>query len=243
MATPAWLGATAGQPPKASQVNQLLGTHATTYIYTGALFSSQTTAGSGSVNSDGLYIAQSITTGSGTTTLGRVTLEMTVTGGPTPMTIQLQSNASGAPSGTVLTSTTIPPGWGNGTQTYQSIPLPASGLSPSTTYWVVLEAAGDASDYFTFYKSTQASGASTSTNGTTWTAQTYGLLYSAYDQTAVLPLVHTWEDAGARIVEIISNPSGSPAAIEEYTVAQGTNQYMYSYRSLSYSGTSLVSVA
>ena len=41
--------------------------------------------------------------------------------------------------------------------------------TPSTTYWVVMKAAGDVSDYYTWLKSTLTSGASTSTNGTTWT--------------------------------------------------------------------------
>jgi hypothetical protein len=37
MATPAWIGATASQLPLAAQIDQFLGTHAATYLYTGVL--------------------------------------------------------------------------------------------------------------------------------------------------------------------------------------------------------------
>ncbi|HTK65376.1 MAG TPA: hypothetical protein VL595_23500, partial [Pseudonocardia sp.] len=109
MSTPQWIAATSGQPPLAAQVNQFLGTHAITYVYTGAAFSSQTTAGSGTVNSNGQWIAQSFTTGASTGSLGRVAPVLAVTGFPAPLTVQIRTNNAGAPSGTVLVSTVIPP--------------------------------------------------------------------------------------------------------------------------------------
>jgi hypothetical protein len=242
MVTPAWLGATAVQLPLASQVNQFLGSHAITYVYTGVSVSRQITAGSGGVASNGTYVAQSFTTGS-FTTVGRIAFNMTTTGGPAPTTISLQTNNAGAPSGTVLVSTVMPPGWANAAPTYQSLPLPVTGLSASTTYWIVASAAGDASDFFTYEKSNQTSGTSTSTNGTSWTAQTYGLLYEVFDLSATPPFLHTWEDSNARITNIGSNTNATPAYIEEYTVAQGTNQFAYSYRTFSYSGTKFTSLS
>lgn len=243
MATPSWIGATSSQPPLANQVNQLLGTHAVTFVYTGTSFSSQATAGTGSVNTNGLWIAQSFTTGASTTALGRITLTMTTTAVPAPLTIQIQTNNAGAPSGTALVTTVIPPPWANSTQTAQSIPIPVTGLSPSTTYWIVTQPAGDASDYFTFYKSNQSTGVSTSTNGTSWTAQSYGILYACYNQSAVLPLQHTWEDAGARLTKLFTNSNATPGAIEEYTVAQGSGQFVYSYRVYAYSGTTMTGIS
>lgn len=242
MATPAWIGASPGSLPLAAQIDQLLGAHAATFVYTGALFASQTTAGSGAVDSNGLYIAQQFTTGASTGALGRIVLTLAVTGTPAPLTVQIQSNNAGAPSGTSLVTTVIPPNWATPSVTTQSIPLPAAGLASSTAYWLVMHPAGDTGDYFAFYKSSQASGVSTSTNGSGWTAQSYGLLYSAYDQTAVLPLVHTWEDSGARATALGANANGSPATLEEYTVAQGSNQYVYSFRTFNYSGANLVSL-
>jgi hypothetical protein len=243
MATPAWVGATPNQPQLAAQINQFLGTHAITYVYTGVSYSTQATTGSGSVASNSLYVAQQFTTGASNTAAGRVTLTMTTTGVPSPITVQVQANSAGAPSGTALVSTVIPPGWANGTPTAQSIPLPVTGLAPSTTYWIVAQAAGDVSDFFSFYKSNQSSGASTSTNGTSWTAQTYGLLYAVYDQSAILPLRHTWEDAAARITAEFTNSNATLAALEEYTNAQGGGQFVYSYRTLNYAAATLTSIS
>jgi len=242
MTTPTWIGATFGQLPLATQINQFLGTHAITYIYTGLSFSTQGTAGTGSVNSNGTYYAQSFATGASNTAVGRITLTMTTTLNPTPLTVQIQTNNAGAPSGTVLQTTVIPPNWANATETAQTIPIPVTGLTPSTTYWIVTQPAGDASDFFSFFKSNQTSGASTSTNGTSWTAQTYGLLYNVFDQSINQPLVHTWEDGNARITKFGWNANNTPATIEEYTVAQGTNQFTYSFRTFNYSGMSLVSL-
>lgn len=243
MATPNWIGATSGQPPLAAQVNQFLGTHVFQVIYTGVVTSQQATAGSGTVNSNGTYYAQSFTTGASTTAIGRLTLTMTTTLNPGPLTVQLQTNSAGAPSGTVLQTTIIPPGWANATPTAQSIPIPVTGLSASTEYWVVTQPAGDASNFYSFSKSNQTSGASTSTNGTTWTAQTYGLLYAVYDQTAGGAVKHTWEDGNARITAWTENTNGTVASLEEYTVAQGSQQFVYSYRGFTYAGNIFVSTS
>ena len=243
MTTPAWIGATSSYPPLATQANQFLGTHAATLVYQGTLFSSQTTAGSGTVASNSLWIAQSFTTGASTTAVGRVVPVLAITGVPAPLTVQIRANSAGAPATTALVTTVIPPNWANGSPSAQSIPLPVTGLSPSTTYWLVMQPAGDASDFYAFSKSNQTSGVSTSTNGTSWTVQTYGIEYSAYDQTATPPLAHTWEDANARITSITSNANATPNSYEEYTVAQGTSQFVYSYRTLTYSSGALVLIS
>src|SRR5580658_4200768 len=109
MATPSWKAATAGQPPLAAQINQFVGTHAATFVYTGASFASQVTAGSGAVDSNGLYVAQSFTTGASTTAIGRILLTVAVTGSPAPLTLTIEANSARPPSGTALVSTTVPP--------------------------------------------------------------------------------------------------------------------------------------
>lgn len=240
MATPAWSGASSGGTMYAAQINQFLGTHQATYVYTGSLITSQTTAGSGSVASNGLYVAQSFTTGTGTTT-GRFAFSMTVTGSPAPMVFSLQANVSGAPSGTALTTTEVASGWGNATQSYQSVPLVATGLSASTEYWIVATAAGNASNYWSWFKSNQTSGASTSTNGTSWTAQAYGLLFEVWDLSAVPPLQHTWEDQGARSTRLFFNTNSTPGALEEYTMEE-SGASVYSYRTYNYSNGQIFSI-
>jgi hypothetical protein len=239
VATPAWIGATPNQLPLAAQVNQFLGTHAITYLYTGASGGGQTTLGSGAVNSNGLYIAQSFTAVANYN-LGRVVPAFNaVTGSPTaPTTVSIQTSSGGAPSGTALVTTTVPPQF---LASNVSIPVPCS-LTSGTVYWIVLAAVGDASDYVSWLKTNQTSGASTSTNGTSWTAQTYGLYYSLWDQELYLPLTHTWEDGGARWTAESYTGVNLLSSLREYTVAQGTNQYVSSSRALTYSGTNLIGV-
>lgn len=242
MPTPSWIGATSGQPQLAAQVNEFLGTHAVTYLYAGASIAAQATAGSGAVNSNGLWIAESFTTGASTTALGRARIFLGYTGSPAPMTLSVYASSGSAPTGSALASTLVPPQYLTAGGATVSIPLPAS-LSPSTTYWLVIPAVGDASDYYSWSKNNQASGASTSTNGTSWTAQSYGLIYTVYDQSAVLPLTHTWEDSGARWTAWAANSSNQPTALQEYTIAQSSGQYAYSSRALTYSNSTLTTVA
>lgn len=242
MSAPAYLAATTGQAPKAAHVNQFLGAHPASYLYTGASQVAQTTLGSGTVASNGLYVAQKLTTTSAFT-LGRVVLTLAVTGTPAPTTISIQANSGSAPSGTPLVATVLPSQMGPPTAGTVSIPLPCS-LSASTTYWIVASAAGDASDFFAYSKSNQTSGVSTSTNGTSWSTQTYGIYFAAFDQSVgnAMP-VHTWADSGARWSTWAYNASLQPTSVQEYTVGQTATGYMYSSRALTYSSGDLATIA
>ena len=243
MPTPAWLGATTGYDAYAGQVNQFLATHAVTYLYTAAEQAVQGTAGSGGVNSDGLYIAQSFATTSGQTAVGYVVLTAKVTGTPAPLSVSVQATSAGAPSGTALASTSLPKEFLTGTATAVQVMLPVTALTASTTYWIVAAAAGDASDYFTWSKSNQTSGASTSTNGTSWSAQAYGLLYAVYDQSPVLPLAGTWEDSGARWTSLGYDSGGQLTSIGDYTTGQSAAGYTASNRTLTWTDGLLTGVA
>ena len=240
---PAWEAATAGQPPLAAQVNQFLATHAIAYLWTGALQAGQGTAGAGPVNSDGLYIAQSFTTGASQTAIGYVVLTASVTGSPGPLSLSVQANSAGAPSGTALVTTMLPKEFVSGALTATAVMLPAAGLTASTAYWAVAAAEGDASDYYSLGKSNQASGTSTSTNGTAWTAQAYGLLYQIWDQTPVQPLAGTWEDTGARWTSCGYDAGGQLSAVREYTAGQAANGYTASSRALTWAAGDLTGVA
>lgn len=233
MSTPAWLAATSGQSPLAAQINQFLGTHAIQVFYTGASLGGQTTAGSGSVATNGTYLAQGFTPGINQTP-GRFLLTMSVTGSPAPFTVSVQTDNAGKPSGTLLVSTTVPSGYVPGSSTAITIPLPCT-LTAATPYWIVINAVGDVSNFYSWFKSNQASGVSTSTNGSTWTAQTYGVLYQRFDQSVVNPPVHTWEDTGARWSTLVSNATSSAlTALDEYTTGQGSG-YLQSQRTFTYS--------
>ena len=241
MATPAWIGATPGSPPLAAQINQFLGTHASTYAYTGAEHDNQSTAGSGAVASDGSYVAQSFTAGA-TYAAGRVLVTLALTGSPPPLVVTVQSSTGSAPSGTVLAGPiSLAPGFVPASAGAVSIPL-SWAVASGTQYWIVATAVGDGSDFYAWSKSSAASGASTSTNGTAWTAQSYGLLFQVWDSTAVLPLVHTVDDAGARWTTLGTNANSQVSSLNEYTAAQ-SGSYVSSSRSMAYSGSQLTAVA
>jgi hypothetical protein len=245
MTTPTWQAATTGQLPKADQVNQLLGTHQAQLLYTGTQRSAQNTAGSGNTNSNGLYVAQSFTTAAGQTAIGYVNLTVSTTGGFTglaPTTVSIYTNSAGAP-GVSLGSMTVTGEHVAASPAIVTYPLPVTGLTASTTYWIVVAAAGDASHFYGWHRSNQVSGASTSPNGTAWTAQTYGMLYQVYDQGVIPPLVASWEDNGARWVWFSFNGDSTLAEISEYTAGQTATGYMQSFRTLSYSNSSITTIA
>lgn len=246
MTAPAWQAATAGQAPQAAHINQLLSTHTATILYTGILTSAETTPIPAAIWSDGQWLAQSFTTTATQTTVGYVQIPLTTpiaTGAALPpTTLALYANAAGAPTGSPLVSTTITAeyayqasGGGTNTTTMVTYPLPASGLTPNTTYWLVLAPAGIPGTWYLWNQTTQTSGASISTDGVTWTPRTYGLMYEVYDQSATLPLVGTWEDGGARWTVIPAYAAyNQPAALAEYTAGQTPAGYLQSYRTLTY---------
>ena len=243
MATPAWVAASTGSPPLAAQVNQFLGTHAATMLYIGTERENQSTAGAGSATSNGLYLAQSFTAGA-TYTSGRVVLTLALTGTPSAWTLSLQSSNSGAPSGTVLAGPlSLPPGFVGASPASVSIPLPGAAITSGTTYWIVANAAGDVSNFYSWSKSNQVTGASTSTNGTTWSAQAYGLLFQLWDATVVPPLVHTIEDSAARWTTFAVTAQSLPSTVSEYTASQAAGDYVQSVRSYTYTSGLPTSIA
>jgi len=250
--TPTWLGATSGSPPFAGQISQFLGTHSAQYLYTGVQTAAQTTAGSTSSNTNGLYLAQSFTTAAGQSAVGYVVVPVSTTTASGSLlattTLSLYATSGGAPSGSPLVSTVVTAEYANlatgGTATVKvPIPLPVTGLTASTTYWLVLAAAGSASHSYTWYRSNQTSGASTSATGASWSAQTYGFEYAVYDQTASGVLAATWEDSGARWTALTYNALSQIASLAEYTVGQTASGYTQGYRALTYSNGLLTKAA
>jgi hypothetical protein len=235
--TNTWLGATSGQPPLAQQPNSHLGIHKTQFIYAGSQIASQTTAGSGGTASNGTWVAQSFSTGSATT-IGRVVLGLsanTALGANLgAMTIGIYANSAGAPTGAALLTVQATAEYVNPGPALMMFPMPLTGLSTSTTYWLVTQPAGNASFQYTWNKSNQASGTSTSTNGTTWTAQAYGSIFQVFDGTITGNFETTWEDNGARWELLYyANPGPEISNIAQYTTSQNGG-YQQGYRTFSY---------
>jgi hypothetical protein len=230
MPSPNWSAAVAGTRGDSGQISQVMLGHNVQLVYAGTRFSSQTTAGSGTVTGNSLYVAQSFTTGASTTAVGRITLTGFVTGNPSLLNLS-----------TPLVTTLSPVSWMNTSNNTYTWPLPVTGLSVSTQYWIVASWTGSTGNTYTFTQSNQTSGTSTSTNGTAWTAQAYGIEYQVYDQTQTLPLTHTWEDNGMRITWLPVNTAGYIGSIEEFTQTVSETSGLYSYRNINYSGSFPVS--
>lgn len=246
-----WLGAAPGSAPLAAQVNQFLGIHGVQNLYAAVQTAAQSTAGAAVTTTNGLYLAQSFTTAVGQTAIGYVIVPVTTatTSGASlgPTTLGLFANSAGAPSGSALVSVAVTAEYANlasgGTNTTKLVfPLPVAGLTASTTYWLVLASAGNVSNSYSWFRSNQVSGASTSATGSSWTAQGYGFEYQVFDQTASGLLTATWEDAGARWSRLTYNSLSQVASSAEYTVAQGSSQYVQSYRGATYSNGLLTKV-
>ena len=240
-AIPSWLGATAGQPAQAGQANQFLGAHPATYLYAAALQVQANTAGSGSQGTSTQWLAQSFTTAAAQTAVGRVVLQLAVTGSPSPGTVSIYASSGGLPTGSPLVSTALPKEFVGGSAAAVSIPLPLT-VTASTQYWIVVSEVGSAGNLFSWSQNNVGSGAATSTNGTSWTAAAYGLMYQVYDQSASGLLTHTWEDAGARWTSLGYNGTSQLTALKEYTAAQSSG-YLQSARALTYSGSLLTGIA
>lgn len=251
--TSTWLGATSGQSPKAAQINQFLGVHAQTNLYAATQQAASTTLTSTATGSQGTYIAQSFTTGSSQTAIGYVIISFNtgVASGANlaPTTVSIYANSAGAPTGSALVSATVTAeygfnassGGGPGSTAFVIYPTPVTGLTASTTYWIVTAPAGNSTNHYHWYQTTSTSGASTSTNGTSWTAQTYGLGYQVFDQTASGMLTATWEDSGARWTAYTYSSLGEPSTLGEYTVAQNSS-YVQGFRTFTYSNGVLTKV-
>lgn len=232
MAVPVWQAPVAGRPGLAGHVNQLLGTHPAQFLYAGTLQASAT-GGTGTVASDTSWLAQHFTTGSAQTAVGYVTFAGTVTGSPVPWTISLQADGGGMPSGTPLASVSVPSQFAAATVTAL---LPCA-VAAGTQYWIVAELTGDSTDYFTWAKSSAATGAMTAPDGATWTAAAYGLRFAVFDQALTGPPVGIVEDGGARFTVLTWTASAGPATVQEFTSGQTAAGYAESSRTLSYSGT------
>lgn len=239
---PSWLAATSGSAPLAAQINQQLGSHAGQILRAGASIASVTTSGSATTGSSGQYIAQSFTMSG--TAIGLVQAPIsttTTTGASLPVTtLSLYANSGSAPVGPALVSTTITAEYAysstsNGnTNVFTTLPLPITGLTSGATYWLVLSPANSGGNQYTWFRSASASGASTSTNGTTWTAQAYGLRFNVFDQSLTGQVTATWEDNGARWTSYFYNSNGQINQYAEYVVAQGSQQYLQGFRKFNY---------
>lgn len=247
---PTWLGATTGLQTNAGSVDQFLGTHAAVFIYSGSAIQAQESTGSSVYTSTAsTYLAQSFNTGSGQTTMGQVALQISTVGGSpvtatiTPLTVSLYAASLGLPTGSPLATATMAEQAVYGAPFWVPIVIFLTGLTPSASYMIVVEAAGSGGAYYVWQRSDQTSGALTSPDGVTWTGQPYGFMYQVYDSAGNVPPVQSIvEDNGARTTSLTYDAQMRLTGIIEQTVTQGGGS-LVSSRTLSYSGNSLTGVS
>jgi hypothetical protein len=248
MATPVWLGATAGYQGLAGQVNQFVGSHTTQWLYTGNQQANETTGDSIYQSTEELYLAQVFTTGASQTTVGRVLLQISTVGGSPVnntidnLTVSLVSSSFNAPSATVLAQTSLLETYVYMQPFWVEVPLLATGLTASTPYWLVVSTAGSPSAYYVWQQSNQANGCSTAPDGVTWSPQAFGLMYQVFDASANPNSVIQGfsEDGGARTVAFTWT-SGYLTGLVETTQTQGGGS-LTSSRTITYSNGQIIGV-
>lgn len=244
---PTWQAPVAGGNGAAGAVNQFLGAHTSQIIYTGTAGNAQTT-GSGLYQSTyGLWLSQQIATVAGQTTLAYVQLQLSVVGGsPTlalvpAITVALYSDVNGLP-GAALVSASVSGQYVYSAPFWVTVPLAATGLTPSSTYHLVVAAAGSASHYYTWQQSNQTSGAATGTDGANWGLGSYGFMYQLWQQGTGAQAQFLWDDSGQRWTQLSYNALGLLTGITESTGAQAGGTFS-STRTLTYSNGLVTGVA
>lgn len=246
MATPAYLGASAGYPANAGAITQFTGAHNSQWLYSPALVSAQAT-GSGTYQSlaSSPYYAQRFTTGSAQSAIGQVALQISAVGGSpvtaaiNPLTIALYAVNAGAPTGSALATSQVIEPYVYSQPFWCVIPLQATGLTPSTIYALVVSGSGPGSAYYAWQCSNQTSGALTSPDAATWSTVAYGLMYQIHDDsTGAGPVQTIVDDAGARITTLTYSGT-TLTGITEYTQTQ-SGVALVSARTLSYASNGLL---
>lgn len=249
MAAPSWLAASTGSRTLPGQVNQFLGVHSSTWVYAGVQRAAQATGTALYASTAGAYLAQTFTTAAGQTTVGQVWLQISTVGGSpttatiTPLTVGLYATLAGAPTGSALASTAVHEQYVYTSPFWVPVPLCATGLAAGATYALVVSAAGSGSAYYVWQHSNQPSGASTSPDGTTWTAQAYGLMFQVFDQTPGGQVQFLYDDDGARWAQFTYDSVGRVSALTEYCTAQNASAPLTSTRTLTYASGMLTGVA
>lgn len=239
MPSPTWLAAVTGQLPLAQQPNALQVTHPSVLLYTATAQDANSSASGGTVSSATGWNAQKFVTTGAQTAVGYVVINASSNASfgsqLGPWTVSIYTNAGGAP-GVPIVSTTVTTEYVSNfsSLTALAIPTPCTGLTPSTTYWIVTNQVVSTFRY-QWVKNVLTSGASTSSNGTSWTAQAYGLTYTIYDQSAIQPLLFTYDDGGLAWNWYGRDVENRIEFLGEYVAGQTTAGYIQGVRTFEYS--------
>lgn len=214
-----------------SQLHSQDWTHGTTLHYEGtSVGSTNAVTASAYYSTYNTHYAQQFT-GSGVINRVRLFVKSATATKSADVTISLQTNGTGGPSGTLAgssTSITLPGEFFNTTGRWVSIPFRTTSLG-SATYWIVVSAqSADATNYLQLGYTTGTPAVYTSSTGIagSWSATTNklsfdvftgstGSLINAMEDDALSPLNPTLT-AGVNWTELVYDAGGSLTNIYEY---------------------------
>lgn len=248
---PTYKASVVGGPGNAGGVNQFLVPHNAAFVYNGVVMTAGASTGSGNyTTTQGQYLSQQFQTTATQTTISQVWVQVSVVGGSaitdnvSPLVVGIYADAGGEPIGPALVSASL-----SETAVYVSgfwvvVPLPVTGLLSSTTYHLVIGAAGDSTSYYVWQNSNQVGGASTSPDFVLWTDQSFGFMFQVYDQTFVggSLIDYVIEDGGDRWTQYGYDGTDEITSITEYTVDQTGNGSLNGSRTLTYTNGFLTGV-
>lgn len=226
--TPSWLGAAAGSPGLAGQVNQFLGDHNSIITYGEVLASSQPTGIAVYTGTDTAYLAQLVTTAPSQTSISSVEIQLSTVGGSPisnsipNLNVSLYDSFSGAPTGSALTTVTLTETYVYSSPFWVTVPLTVGGLIGGTDYFIVTDIVGTATNFYAWQLSTQATGSFTSADAATWIPAGYGLMYRVNEpggNSATVELIS--EDNGARTTQFSYDNDNQLLSLVQFTVTQG----------------------
>lgn len=147
--------------------------------------------------------------------------------------VQIQSDSSGSPSGTVLASSSVPAASPTGSLAYIDVRfIEAPTVVSGTSYWIICYVQDDGTNDYKWSSTTNATTAKTSIDsGLTWSATTYDLNYKTYISTdsPTLGLYRAYKSDGTKktliahgtTVYSISDVDGSLTTVKSGLTANG----------------------
>jgi len=221
MTTPTWASAQVGTSAQAGQINMFLGSHQAQYIYTGTnqgVGGAAPTATFTDMKSGGTPSLAAKIVAYPATTVSYAWVWLKATGNAADVTAQWWTNSGSTPgaqfggSPSVTIPAEIVSSFGGTGGFWVAFPMPITGLTATTTYWLVLSSPGSSTNFVSWAVDSAVTGRATNPNSPpsgAWTTQTANFSCVVWG-TDVAPfnLNFIWEDSGAGWVGLTWDAAG-----------------------------------
>jgi hypothetical protein len=153
------------------------------------------------------------------TALTRVAVLLTKSGAGGPVTIEIHSDATTVPGGTIYASATIPASWLTTAPRIVSFPVPTIALSPASAIWVVVKKGGTGSNEALLLANAQTdanAAAAQASDGVSWTASGALPFQCAIFSGTDGNIVHVTSEDMTEIMLYEYDANDNPIALGEY---------------------------